>query len=387
MAIEESPAVADQTVIAHSFATLGFALFARIEPSYFRIIVSPPDWVGQLLGRSSIAVHEKLELASSSLFLEDFLWDAEMHWAEQSHLPLRSGPWHEIDRLGQTHYLEATAFTHEGQPLLALQKLASEFQARVELFEKARRYSLQSRDLHFSVQKTDVLIDNLTLGQLPQAQLLINALDRLAESPLNQEQEEIVKTSLRLLELQSSHIQAITKHLSADISSMRGGEAESSDLAEICRDLVKAELNEFMDRGVNLRFDSHITAGSRALVYRNRQRLELLMQNFLHLALRRAPLSSAMTFRLEEEANFLRGEIRVEPVIPDEEYEAFFRDPLNASPSPFRWALMLHFSRITLLRWGGDIGYHAIGDSGLWWFRLPASRRGSSLGEEISKPA
>ena len=47
-----------------------------------------------------------------------------------------------------------------------------------------------------------------------------------------------------------------------------------------------------------------------------------------------------------------------------------FENLLSANSLVRKTALSLYFCKLTIERWGGEIGYRNMGESGCWWFRL-----------------
>ncbi len=78
----------------------------------------------------------------NSLFLKNFLIDAESHWAEENPEKLKSGPWLEIDPAGNECAFEATAIFLKNRKILMIETARSSYEEKQFIIQKGRELSL-----------------------------------------------------------------------------------------------------------------------------------------------------------------------------------------------------------------------------------------------------
>ncbi|MCP4104796.1 MAG: hypothetical protein GY749_04550 [Desulfobacteraceae bacterium] len=72
----------------------------------------------------------------NSLFLKNFLIDAESHWAEENPEKLKSGPWLEIDPAGNECAFEATAVFLKNRKILMIETARSSYEEKQFIIQK-----------------------------------------------------------------------------------------------------------------------------------------------------------------------------------------------------------------------------------------------------------
>ncbi len=349
---------------------LNLALLCRSNESAFILMQEPPEWFGQIFGNGND--NGEFHLEQVSIFLESFLVDAANHWASERPEPLKSGVWHEFDKHDREHYLEATSLYVSGHCILIVESLGHDYEVRVQLFQKARNFVLQNQSLDYELQKNDVLLHFLSGELAPSMQRVSRMLaDGKAAGGLNAEalselSKQVAKQDILLdtfLRGFSSEIVAM-QHVSRDYSS-------APDITEVIRTLVKSELESFISRSVGLSMDSTVPSNESTKVVSHRGRLEKVVGSLMHFTLRRAPEGASVNIQVHSHGeDWILTEIHESVASLGQEGEAIFDHLLTEEPMVRRAALSLYFCKLTIDRWGGEIGYRHAGDSGCWWFRL-----------------
>jgi response regulator RpfG family c-di-GMP phosphodiesterase len=95
----------------------------------------------------------KLSLRGVSDFLDNFLYDAAMHWQAKSDETLKSGPFIQPGSNDQEYPLEATAMTVDGVRILILVNLGDSYRENLELMQAARENLLTQETLEVEVSR------------------------------------------------------------------------------------------------------------------------------------------------------------------------------------------------------------------------------------------
>ena len=175
---------------------LNIVVLKRFKDHRFTLLEEPPEWFHLIFAPGGEPTD--VDLASSSLFLDGFLTDAEDHWANERPEPLKSGVWHEFDKFDREHYLEATALFVRSQPVLLLESLGHDYEVRVQLFQKARNFVLQNQSLDHELQKNDVLLHFLSTDLAPNHQRVSRVLAELKAEDLDHSAREKVNEAVRI---------------------------------------------------------------------------------------------------------------------------------------------------------------------------------------------
>ncbi len=124
-------------------SALDIVILERLEEEdSFRIVATPPQWIGQFFPEGTVP-ETRVQPASIFPFLQHFLFDADHSWSRKDPRPLRSGPWTEHDSTGTPLHFEATAVTTHGHRLLMIEKLGEEYLEWHAILQQARERSLQ----------------------------------------------------------------------------------------------------------------------------------------------------------------------------------------------------------------------------------------------------
>ena len=126
----------DEIITANLFAGLGIVVMERLDNGSFRMIGSVPDWFMRI-NQDTPPMEDGWRLEKLSLFLENFLIDAEYFWSENVEGALKSGPWTEIELLGEC-YLEATAVCLGSRKILLIEFPSTAYEEKHSLIQKGR---------------------------------------------------------------------------------------------------------------------------------------------------------------------------------------------------------------------------------------------------------
>lgn len=355
---------------------LDWVLLRKTQGHSFELVHCPPAWFYDLFARQA-GSGSAINLHSVSIFLEAFITEAQVHWAEGLEEVLHSGAWHEYDDEEREYFLDASATTINGDNILALHSLGTDYEVRVQLFQKARNHILQSATLDNELQKNDVFLQFLAAELAPVAEDLTSkllALKNLVSDPAT------AAALGELIHLAAKHdilIDRFQKAFSSEISSllhvgMEGGGGPVFE--DLVRKIVKAELHHFLTHSVGLSFDSTVPRGDVARVHAQATRLERVIVNLLQHSLRLAPEGTSITLQLHQHGQeWLLFEVHEMVSSLGEVNEAVFDQLLTLNESFTKASFALYYCHQTVKRWGGDIGYRRLGEGGCWWIRLRRS--------------
>jgi diguanylate cyclase (GGDEF)-like protein len=111
-----------------------------------------PDWLEQIQDQTLDSNHP-LPILEIFPFIEHFLEDAEAFWKKPNGPRLASGLWTEADNNGAQHQLEAYAIGYENKRILLIVDVTKTFDARHQVFQRAREIALAQEKLIVSLQR------------------------------------------------------------------------------------------------------------------------------------------------------------------------------------------------------------------------------------------
>ena len=175
-------------------------------------------------------------------------------------------------------------------------------------------------------------------------------------------QEILIK---EILDAFSAEVESLDTSIMEDI--------QAPDALVCAREVVNAMFPVFSLNQKNLQLESNIDQTREWKVVGEKSRLERVITNLVENAFRYSPPNSTVTVALKEEGEFIRFTVDdegfgIDPAIATNLFQKFSQ----GKDKPGRVGLGLYFCRITVERWGGNIGYNNRLGGGLqFWFRLP----------------
>ncbi|MEM7387969.1 MAG: ATP-binding protein, partial [Verrucomicrobiota bacterium] len=133
-----------------------------------------------------------------------------------------------------------------------------------------------------------------------------------------------------------------------------------------------------LQRSVGLNLENRIPPDVSSRVVGEQTRLVRIIENILSHSLRNSQEGTSISVRITSVNDWIRTEIHeVVPSIKrsgDDPFEAL----LTADRSGRKASLALYFCKLTVERWGGEVGYEPDPKSPHWWFNLPQANATSS---------
>ena len=353
---------------------LGFAPFVRDERGSLRTLGAPPDWLRQLW--PALDSGGELPVAEASPFLENFLVDADECWRAGGDERAQSGPWIEQMPAGEQVELEATALTANGQAVLLINRLGAEFAAKKNVLQKARETVIAHQRLNSEIQKKEILLHCVAEEMTAALANIVTSL-RLIETETNPTRSKaLLGLAMRGAEEQQRLINRVLEVFADEIGGLYGRSAagsEEADCGVIVAKAIAAAAPAYADKKVRLvrrtdRADGVSMPGDETHVGR-------VLGNLLEHCLERTPAGGEVIVAAEPDADSIVISVTDSgALVSADECERVFSKFQLPTGSSNAGTLRLHFCRVTIASYGGEIGCEP-GETGgaRFWFRLPRS--------------
>jgi hypothetical protein len=361
-------------ITADLFSALDTLVLERINFGRFRITGTPPDWL-QLFCRHQVKSGMQILIPQQEFpFLENFLIDAEDLWNRNDKNQLRSGIWYQLDLSGKEYHFEATAICVKDIKILLIKLLYEEFEEKRNLIQKARENQLNYQYITKENQKKEILIHCIIhdiAGQLSGINCCLMLLETENLTPKAQEYLEICKKQALQEE---TLIRDILYAFSAEVNSLESFTVDldtAPNALTAAQEVIQLLSPTFILNKVELKLADHIDKTADWRVIGDKSRLNRILANLAENAFRYSPMDSTVTIGLQQQEDCILVTVDDQgPGVPAESAKNIFEKFYQAEKSG-RVGLGLYFCRMTVERWGGEIGYLPLPQGGSrFWFRL-----------------
>ncbi len=356
-------------MLSHILHDLDVLVLKRVSAGTFEVGGDPAPWTRPVFGESLTTPGE------ASDFLANFLIEAEEFWADRFPGGVQSGIWCETGDDHREYYLEASAMLVEESPVLVIRSLGREVEEGASLGQRSHDQQLARRELLKDMEKKEILL-NCIVHDLsnPLTALLIN-LERLERHVDSEGGTEALETATEVAHRQIKLVQSISSLFAAEMANL--GHFEASDentayAADEAQSIVRAHLGSALDTAVSLLLENEIPDGGDR-VYADPARLQRVIENLVTNAIRYAPEDSTVVVRLLPTLDgFVRVEIDDEgPGVPEEIDDQIFNPFVRDKRTGGKSGLGLYFCKMTVNRWGGEIGFEPLPSGGTrFWFTM-----------------
>lgn len=379
----EQPAPS-QEVLSGVCAALGQWVLCDEGEDRFAVQGQAPEWLARFYPVPTGAELSGAELGQRFPFLGHFLEDARAAWATDAG-PLFSGLWNESDAAGVEHHLEACALRVGARRVLVVSGGLRATDDRAALLQRAREITLSHQRLAREVQKKDVLFHCIVHDLTTPLTGIKTSLHLLSQEPLSEEAREILLLGQRQAQRQEMLVREILDVFAAELRpdagarEGAGARAGATDVRACGEESVQLMAPAAATAGVTLRFRAEPADGDERgfQVAGDASRLDRVFLNLIENALRHAPPGSVVRVTVLAEAGAVLATVEDDgPGVPAEVARTLFEKfSQGQGPGQVRMGkigLGLYFCRVTVERWGGQIGYGDIDGGGArFWFRLP----------------
>ena len=360
-----------ESITDELFAVLNIVVLEHLENYSFKIVGAVPSWFRQFYPdvdtqRDEILPGERFPV------IDNFLIDAESFWMQNNVGIIKSGLWTENDLLGTELYLEASAVCLKNRKLLLI---ASNYKEQRALIQKARENSLSYYSLVKETQKKEILIHCIVHDLAGQLTGIKYCLELLSLQKLTPRALDYLEIGKKQCQKQEVLIREILDAFSAELESLADFQLnplQAPDAFVCVIEVVNALSPVFSLNRMNLQLAPDIDATREWKVVGEKSRLERVLSNLVENAFRHSPPTSTVTVGLQDEGELIMFTVDdqgsgIEPEIATTLFQKFSQ----GKDKPGKMGLGLYFCRITVERWGGNIGYTSLpGGGSRFWFRL-----------------
>ena len=362
--------MSEESITDELFAALNVVVLERMENAAFKLVGTAPSWFVQFYPDTNL---QQLMPGQKFPVLENFLIDAETFWQENETGRIKSGIWAETDLLGEEFYLEASAVCLNEKKILLI---ASNYKEQQFLLQKARENNLNSYNFLKEVQKKEVLIHCIVHDLAGQLTGIKYCFELLSLQSLNSKAREYLNIGKKQCQKQETLIREILDAFAAEIESLEGNKfnpQQAPDALDCILEVVNALSPVFFLNQINLRLEIGVDRTREWKVVGEKSRLERTISNLVENAYRYSPLNSVVTIGIQDEGDFVTITVDDEGSGIDPEIATtLFQKFSQGKNKPGRVGLGLYFCRMTVERWGGNIGYKKnLKGGSQFWFRLP----------------
>ena len=360
-------------IILIALASFGGVLLERRRGAAFSILSGVTSWLADIFPVDSNCVD-----FSSSPFLVDFFEYAEGVWSDRSIDRLGSGLWTEVTSGGGEEHLEATALEAKGRALLMLRRRTYEHDERQRMLQIAREGSLRFDRLVKQKRNNEILVHCIVHDLNGPLTGMMGCLDLLGLQDLSPKADELVNLALRQTRAQKEMIQGILGAFSPEVESLKRVERDpdcAPDLLEEAGTAVETFRPFAESNRIELTLDAPAGDVSTWKVVGEASRLQRVLANLIDNALRHSPIESQVRVRLQRDGQSVYCNVEDQgDGVPGALADSLFEKLTKAPDGGGQAGLGLFFCRITVERWGGEIGFRAIPTGGTnFWFRLEAA--------------
>lgn len=170
-------------------------------------------------------------------------------------------------------------------------------------------------------------------------------------------------------------IREVLDAFSAEVRSLESFDIDPKNAPNIlnaARQVVEFLTPTFALNKMQLKLTCDVDAATDWRVIGDKSRLERVMTNLVENAFRHSPSESTVVIELKQDDNFIVVNIDDKGSgVKPEMVASLFQKFSQGKGKTGRIGLGLYFCRITVERWGGQIGYFPLTDGGSrFWFRL-----------------
>ena len=344
------------------------------EGASFRPAGLCPGWFASLLPEGTDTAGA-LEPGRISPFIEHFLPDAERCWKTGGDTELRSGIWTETARDDTDIPLEATACTIDGQGVLLIRRVETEFVQLHRALQRGRELSITHEKLVSETGKKEILLHCIIHDLSGPLSGITAAFDILRKETLGRDARKFLELGRIGTRQQANLIGDLLDSFRSEMGSSDAAEsdpASAPDAIECAREVIDSLKPAFAVRGVHVKLTFAAGVADHSRVAGEHHRLQRVMHNLLQNALRHSKARGSVIVNIHRDGPHTIVAVEDEgPGIPAEIAPQLFQKFVRGRGTSGKAGLGLFFCRITVEQWGGSIGCEPRAEGGTrFWFRL-----------------
>ncbi|MEO1375870.1 MAG: HAMP domain-containing sensor histidine kinase [Cyanobacteria bacterium J06635_10] len=367
-----------ESVTAEVFAALDILVLERLDVGKFKIVGNIPKWVRRFCRITLKPEMEVLVPHEEFPFVENFLVDAEVYWlraANSDEKPLKSGIWSDLDLSGKEFHFEALALFANQKKILTIELLSDAYIEKQNLIQQARENKLNYQHILKENQKKEVLIHCIIHDIAGQLSGINCCLALLELENLTEKGKERLEIGKKQTIKQEMLIREILNAFSAEVESLESftDDIDTAPDALVCaRDVVELLSPTFVLNQMRLQLCEDIDTAADWRVVGDKSRLDRILANLIENAYRHSLADSRVTVNLQQQGEYILFSVEDEGSgVPEEIADSLFEKFTQGNNKSGKSGLGLYFCKITVERWGGEIGFTPRENGGSrFWFRL-----------------
>lgn len=349
----------NQSIEAKVFAALDMVVMELLDDGYFKMVSAIPDWFVHFYPEA--AGEQKLSPETKFFFLENFIIDAREFWASNNGQKLTSPLWTEVDDSGKEYHFEASVFCLNNSKLLLISSVDEAYQEKQFLLQRCRESNLDYQKLVKEVQKKEFLIHCIIHDLAGQLTAIKCCFDLLSFQNLTPKGITYLQIGKKQASKQETLIKDILNAFSAEVESLEAFTVDleqSPDVLSCAKDVIEALKPSFKSNQINLELGANVNIAQNWKVVGEKSRLDRVLTNLVENAFRHSPPSSTVTIDLQQQEKDILVFVNDEGAgVPPEMTNNLFKKFSQGRNKVGKAGLGLYFCKITIERWGGNIGY------------------------------
>ncbi|MBE9006535.1 sensor histidine kinase [Fortiea sp. LEGE XX443] len=364
------------TILSDLFLELNILVLERIDVGLFRITSKVPNWLRHFCSQKLKFGMNMLIPQEEFAFLENFLFDAEEFWHSNSIGKVSSDIWSEKNLHGYEEQLEAHAMCINDSKILLIELSEEKFKYKQHLIQTGREQQLVYQQLLKDNQKKEVLINCIIHDIAGQLSAINCCLALLEFENLTSKGKEHLEIARKQSIKQEMLIRNVLETFSAEVQSLENFTIDidtAPDILIAVQDVIELFNSTFAVSRKQLQLAADVDLTADWKVVGDQSRLDRVITNLVENAYRHSPSESTVTITLQAEKESIVLSVDDEGTgVAPEMVENLFQKFSQSQNHSGRVGLGLYFCRMTVKRWGGDIGYLPRQEGGAkFWFRLP----------------
>ncbi|MGB6297471.1 MAG: HAMP domain-containing sensor histidine kinase [Rivularia sp. (in: cyanobacteria)] len=371
-----------ESVTAEIFAALNILVLERLDVGKFKFIGNIPKWVRRFCRKNLKPGMEILIPEEDFPFVENFLVDAEEYWQSNDDKPLKSGIWSNLDIAGNEFHFEASALFVNQKKILLIEMMSDAYLEKQNLIQQARENKLNYQHIIKENQKKEVLIHCIIHDVAGQLSGINCCLALLELENLTEKGKQRLEIGRKQTIQQEKLIREILNAFSTEVKSLEGftnGSEKVPDILESAREVVELLTPTFALNKMRLQLSEDIDTSANWQVIGDKSRLDRIFANLIENAFRHSPSESTVTVNLLSQEEYIVASVEDEGSgVPLEIADTLFEKFTQGQKKSGKSGIGLYFCKITVERWGGEIGFtpRENGGSRFWFRLLKANRNG-----------
>ena len=364
-----------ESVTAEIFAALNILVLERLDVGKYKFVGNIPKWIRRFCRKKLQPGMEILIPEEDFPFVENFLVDAEAYWQNNNDKPLKSGIWSDLDFARNEFHFEASALIIDKKRILLIEMMNDAYLEKQNLIQQARENKLNFQNVIREKQKKEVLIHCIIHDVAGQLSGINCCLALLELENLTEKGKKRLEIGRKQTIQQEILIRQILNTFSTEVESLESftnGIDEPPDGLASARNIVELLTPTFVLNKMHLQLSEDIDTSANLQIVGDKSRLDRIFANLIENAFRHSPPQSTVTVNLLSQEEYIVASVEDEGSgVPLEIADTLFQKFTQGQKKSGKSGIGLYFCKITVERWGGEIGFTPRENKGSrFWFRL-----------------